>query len=164
MGGGKGNIKPEDGRQFSSEYQPQEKWTETKALEVGNKLIEWLHEKDAEGQDKGNIFFEEFLYLENNYYSELIAYLSKKFTSFLKLIERAKKIQEIKLYKYGVGDRLNANMTKFVLINEHKKVSDNSKLEHSGEINQTTQSDLSKLSLETLKKVQQELLNNGDKS
>jgi len=164
MGGGKGNIKPEDGRQFSSEYQPQEKWTETKALEVGNKLIEWLHEKDTEGQDKGNIFFEEFLYLENNYYSELIAYLSKKFTSFLKLIERAKKIQEIKLYKYGVGDRLNANMTKFVLINEHKKVSDTSKLEYSGEIKQTTQSDLSKLSLETLKKVQQELLNNGDKS
>jgi len=28
MPGGKGNIKPKDGKQFSSEYQPEEKWTE----------------------------------------------------------------------------------------------------------------------------------------
>ena len=39
--------------------------------------------------------------------------------SFFNLIEKAKKIQEIKLQKYGVGDRLNATMTKFVLINQH---------------------------------------------
>ena len=62
MTGGKGNIKPEDGKQFSSEYQPQEKWTEIKALKVGNDLIEWL-----QGEDE-NIFYEEFLYLHSNYY------------------------------------------------------------------------------------------------
>ena len=49
----------------------------------------------------------------------MIHYLSNKFTSFLKLIEKAKKIQELKLQKYGVGDRLNATMTKFVLTNIH---------------------------------------------
>jgi hypothetical protein len=119
MAGGKGKIRPEDGKKFSSEYQPEEKWTEKKAIELGNELINWLKEKDDDGEDKGHIFFEEFLIIENNYYPELITYLSKKFLSFFNLIEKAKKIQEIKLQKYGVGDRLNATMTKFVLINQH---------------------------------------------
>ncbi len=119
MAGGKGKIKPEDGRQFSSEYQPTEKWTEEKALDLGAKLITWLKAKDDDGEDKGNIFFEEFLIIENDYYPELISYLCKKFTSFFNLINRATKIQELKLQKYGVGDRLNATMTKFVLTNKH---------------------------------------------
>ena len=119
MAGGKGNIKPEDGKQFSKDYQPQEKWTEQKALELGNELIEWLKAKDAEGEDKGNMFYQEFLIIEKDLYEELIAYLCGKFTSFLKLIEKANKIQELKLQKYGVGDRLNATMTKFVLVNKH---------------------------------------------
>ena len=44
MAGGYGNIKPEEGKQFSSEYQPKEKWTEEKALKLGEDLIEycWL--------------------------------------------------------------------------------------------------------------------------
>ena len=114
MPGGNKNIKPSDGKQFSSEYQPQEKWTEAKALQVANDLIAWMR------ADSKNIFWEEFLYVENDYYSELIAYLNHKFSSFLKLTERAKKIQEIKLKKYGTADVLNAAMTKFVLINEHE--------------------------------------------
>ncbi len=132
MGGGKGNIRPEDGKQFSSEYQPQEKWTEKVALQLGQDLLNWLNEVDAEGNDKGNIFFEEFIVMVQDIHPGAISYLCKKFTSFSKLIEKAKKIQELKLYKYGVADRLNAQITKFVLINEHNKVSDNSKQEHSG--------------------------------
>lgn len=129
MPGGNKNIRPEDGKQFSSEYQPQEKWTEKRALELGQELINWLKEKDDSGNDKGNIFFEEFLIVEKDLYEELISYLSKKFSSFLKLIEKAKKIQEIKLKKYGVGDRLNATMTKFVLINNHEWA-DKSSIDH----------------------------------
>ncbi len=121
MGGGKGNIKPKDGKQFSQEYQPEEKWTEKKAIELGEDMISWLKESDT------NLFFGEYLHIVNNYYPSLISYLRNKFTSFSKLIEKAKKIQELKLYKFGVADRLNASMTKFVLINEHQKVSDNSK-------------------------------------
>jgi hypothetical protein len=136
MPGGKGNIKPEDGKQFSSEYQPEEKWTEKKAADLGKELISWMNSKDQ------HIFFEEFLILENDYYSELISYLCNKFTSFSKLIDRAKKIQEIKLYKFGVGDELNAAMTKFVLINEHNKIGDNSKVQHSGDINDNKQINL----------------------
>jgi hypothetical protein len=119
MAGGNKNIKPEDGRQFSKDYQPQEKWTEQKALDLGKELINWLKAKDAEGEDKGNIFYQEFLIIEKDLYEELISYLCGKFSSFLKLIEKANKIQELKLQKYGVGDRLNSTMTKFVLTNKH---------------------------------------------
>ena len=107
------------GKKFSSEYQPSEKWTEKKALDLGQELLSWMKEKDDDGEDKGNIFFEDFLMIENNYCEELIAYLCGKFPSFLKLIGQARKIQEIKLIKFGVGDRLNATMTKFVLTNNH---------------------------------------------
>ncbi|MDO4729121.1 MAG: hypothetical protein Q4B43_08980 [Bacteroidota bacterium] len=104
---------------FTSTYQPPEKWTEEKALQLGNELINWLKEKDKDGNDKGNVFFEEFLVIEKDLYPELIKYLGDKFTSFFKLIEQAKKIQEIKLMKLGVLNNLNASITKFVLINKH---------------------------------------------
>lgn len=136
MPGGRGKIRPSDGKQFSSSYQPKETWTEEEAIKLGNDMINWLREKDDEGEDKGNIFYEEFLLIENNYYPSLIAYLRDKFTSFSKLLEKAKKIQEIKLTKYGVGDRLNATMTKFVLINNHDW-KDKQEVEHSGETTQT---------------------------
>lgn len=113
MAGGKSNIKPEDGKQFSSKYQPAEKWTEQKSLELGNDLIKWMKESED------NMFFEEFLVIERDLYPDLIRYLKCKFTSFYELLEKAKKIQEIKLVKYGVGDRLNATMTKFTLTNNH---------------------------------------------
>jgi len=112
MPGGKGNIKPEDGKQFSSDYTPQEKWTEEIATDLGNKLIIWLNEEE------GNMFYKEFL-INNNLYGDLIGHLSKRFSSFSELIAKAKEIQEIKLVKYGVWDKLNASMTKFTLINNH---------------------------------------------
>ena len=124
------------GKQFSSEYQPEEKWTEERALQVGNDLLAWLREVDEDGEDKGNTLFEEFLYLENDYYPELIAYLCNKHKSFLTLIDKAKKIQEIKMHKYGLGDRFNVQMVKFSLINNHEW-KDKKETEHSGSIDQT---------------------------
>ena len=113
MTGGKGNIKPEDGKQFSSEYQPDEKWTEAKAIQLAEDLIKWQKGNTV------NMFWDEYLVMERDLYPTVIAYLCEKFTSFSKLIEKAKKIQEIKLKKYGTADKLNATITKFVLINEH---------------------------------------------
>lgn len=123
MPGGKGNIKPSDGRQFSESYQPERKWTKKKADQLAIDLIEWMKEEE------NNIFFEEFIVIKRDLYPGVTSYLCKKFTSFFKLIEKAKKIQELKLYKFGVEDRLNAQITKFVLINEHNKLSENSKVE-----------------------------------
>jgi len=142
MAGGKGNIKPEDGKQFSSEYQPQEKWTEKKALDIGGELIEWMKLEDE------NIFMDDFLVIVNDYPEGLISYLSKKFTSFSNLIDKAKQIQRTKLIKFGVMDKLNAPMTKFTLINNHgmfDKVEFNNN--HSGAVATTV---LSKEAAETI--------------
>ena len=119
MPGGKGNIKPEDGKQFSKDYQPNEKWTEKKAIKLGEELIVWLNEVDEDRKDKGNIFYEEFFVIVKGLYPTAYCYLATKFSSFSNLLEKAKKIQEIKLVKYGVQDQLQPTMTKFVLINHH---------------------------------------------
>lgn len=89
-----------------------EKWTEERALALGYELLEWM-------KQPMNIFFEEFLIIENDYYAELIAYLSSKFPSFLKVIDRAKKIQELKLQKHATLKDTDTGMTKFILINRH---------------------------------------------
>jgi len=101
-----------NGKMFSKEYQPEEKWTEEKALALGYELLEWM-------KQPMNIFFEEFLIIENDYYAELIAYLSSKFPSFLKVIDRARKIQELKLQKHATFKDTDTGMTKFILINRH---------------------------------------------
>ena len=129
MPGGKGKIRPEDGKQFSSTYQPPLKWTKERADKLGRELIAWQTEKPT------NIFWDEFLIIEKNLYLDVINYLCKKFTSFSELINQAKRIQEIKLKKYGTADKLNASMTKFVLINNHGWVDKTEyKAEHSGEL------------------------------
>lgn len=133
MPGGNKNIKPEDGKQFQKGDKAAEIWTEKIALKLGNDLLDWMLAEDE------NIFFEEFIFIiadAKNYherakiYPELIPYLKNKFSSFLKLIEKAKKLQEVKLNKFGCFDKLNASMTKFMLINHHN-YKDRSEIDHS---------------------------------
>lgn len=119
MPGGKGNIRPEDGKQFSSTYQPNEKWTEKKALELGHEMLDWFQEKDDKGNDIGNILFDDFLVIKKKLYPDLPTYLAKKFTSFLELYNTAVKIQEIKLMKGGLLNTVNVNMSKFILMCNH---------------------------------------------
>ena len=122
MPGGNKNIKPSDGKQFEKGHKLSEKWTEEIALKFGNDLLDWMKLADE------NIFYDEFIFMvakENDYhptvkiYPELIDYLDGKFSSFSKLIEKAKRLQEIKLKKFGCFDKLNATMVKFTLINNH---------------------------------------------
>lgn len=138
MPGGKGNIRPEDGKQFEKGNKVAAVWTEQIALKFGNDLLEWLK------SDNENIFYNEFIFMvakgevyhpEAKIYPGLISYLKKKFTSFSKLYEKAKKMQEIKLVKFGCFDKLNASMTKFTLINNHN-YKDHSEVDqrNSGEI------------------------------
>jgi len=123
----KSNLKNQ--KKFSTDYQPTEKWTEERALSFGNDLIAWLRIDE-------NIFFEYYLIVENDYYPELITYLSDKFQSFFKLIEKAKKIQEIKLAKNAVEKKTDANMSKFVLVNNHNW-RDKSEVENKSDITLT---------------------------
>ena len=121
MAGGNKNIKPEDGKQFSSEYQPdKELWSEGESLRFLNDLIAWIKEADE------NIFVDDFIFLScdeskyaGNVYAKLPNYLSSKFSSCSTLYAKAIEMQKAKLVKYGVMDKLNANMTKFTLINNH---------------------------------------------
>lgn len=113
-----------------------ETWTEEAALELGHSLIKWLTPDLIEGKgdvNEGNIFFEEYIVIRRGLTPRIANYLCNKFESFSTLYAQAKKIQEIKLVKYGVADRLNASMTKFVLVNNHDW-SDKKELEHGGEV------------------------------
>lgn len=102
-----------------------EKWTEEKALKLGNELINWLSPKIEVIQGKQrdihatNIFWEEFIVINKGYYDDLISYLCGKFNAFSDLIKKARKIQELKLVKYGIANRLQPAMTIFVLKNHH---------------------------------------------
>ncbi len=109
---------------FSKTYQPKPKWTEEKAIKLGNELIAWLK------ASPDNIYFEEFLFIEKDLYLDLPRYLAEKFDTFSELLEKARKIQELKLIKYSNADQLNASITKFVLINNHGYTSERTKNEN----------------------------------
>lgn len=142
--GGYGNIRPEDGKQFSSTYQPAEKWTEPVAKQLIEDLITWMKEEDL------NIFYEEYIVMERGLYPTITSYLGKKFSSVSKLLGMAKKIQEIKLKKFGIQGALNPQLTKFVLNVEHGMIE---KKETGITIDTSSKPDLSKISTETLEEL-----------
>jgi hypothetical protein len=117
MPGGKGKINGNiEGKQFEKGNKAAEKWTEDLALEFGNDLLNWLKLNDE------NIFFEEFILLvvdRNKYVAKISrdtpSYLAKKYSSFLELLEEAKDIEKLKLQKFGVFDKLNPSIVKFLL-------------------------------------------------
>jgi len=113
MAGGYGKISPKDGKQFDEGNKIAEKWTEEKAMALGNALVMWLRD------DPKNIFYDEYLVIEQGLYPAVTSYLAKKYSSFFNLMELAKKIQEIKLIKWGTAKQLSSAMTKFILINNH---------------------------------------------
>jgi hypothetical protein len=164
MPGGNGNIKPSDNpAPFLKGNKAAEKWTKEIADTFANELIEWLSEKftDNEGneKDKGNIFIIDFL-AERKMPPKIISYLARKFTTFDTVMEIAKNIQEAKLVKYGVADRLNASMTKFCLINHHGYV-DRQHIDHTTQGQAVNDIQITVADKATIDKVKK--LMNGDK-
>ena len=99
-----------------------EKWTEERALAFGNEMLLWMVSSDE------NIFFEEFIFLvapflpsyeDVSIFVSTPAYLANRFESFSKLLGQCRKIQELKLKKFGSFDKLNASIVKFLLSAEH---------------------------------------------
>ena len=120
MPGGKGNIKPEDGKQFEAGNKAAEKWTEEAALKFGNDLLKWMKAEDE------NIFFDDFIYLQDHdgkyagdIYADLPVYLAKRFTSFFDILQKCRLIEKTKLKKYSAFDKLNASIAKFLLSAEY---------------------------------------------
>ena len=119
----KGELPPV-GKQFTSEYQPdKEVWTEDEAVRLFNDLLAWFDQKPT------NILFDEFLFdnpklgkRPGKIYPTLFPYLKEKFDSCSRLYEKANKIQEIRLVKYSLHDKLNPTMSKFVLSTKHSYV------------------------------------------
>ena len=110
-----------------------EVWTAEKIRQLGDELIDWLTEKDENGEENSNIFFEEFLIIKKGLYRKLISYLSGRDEKFKETIERAREIQEMKLIKFGCADRLQPTMTIFCLKNHHG-YNDKRDIELSGEV------------------------------
>ena len=120
MPGGKGNIKPEDGKKFEKYNNAAEKWTEDAALKFGNDLLAWMQAEDE------NIFFDDFIHLQDHtgkyagkIYADLPAYLAKKHSSFFDILQKCRKIEETKLKKFSAFDKLNASIAKFLLSAEY---------------------------------------------
>lgn len=97
------NVNGEGGR--PKEYTPEFIEAEAEALE------EWM-------QDPSNIYFKKFAFERGYSYKRLseFAAVNRRFKDTL---ERAREWQEIKLVEGGLLDEFNANLTKFVLINNH---------------------------------------------
>ena len=120
--GGYKNIDPHGGVKFKEGNRAAEKWTEERALAFGNEMINWMTSADE------NIFFDEFIFLiapslpdygDVSIFTTTPAYLANKYSSFSNLLERARKIQETRLKKFGAFDKLNASIVKFLLSAEH---------------------------------------------
>ena len=120
MPGGYKKINGSDGVRFEANNKAAEKWTEKAALIFGNDLLDWMRAEDE------NIFFDDFIYLQDHkgkyageIYADLPAYLAKKYTSFLDILEKCKVIEKTKLKKFSAFDKLNAGIAKFLLSAEY---------------------------------------------
>jgi hypothetical protein len=117
MAGAIVNGVPVAGKKFEVGNKSAEKWTEDKAIELGEELLEWISEETSDPTER--MFMNGFFLIKKKIATSTVTLLANKFSSFRHLYEEAKKISEYKLAMHGTGDRLNAQMTKFVLQNNH---------------------------------------------
>ena len=84
-------------------------WTEELALELGNKLLDFLR------SDKKNYSVKSFFLVENSHSWTLIKRLKDKYPSFADLYNDAKEIQEEKMIDLAVNRQIDPPFTKFLL-------------------------------------------------
>ena len=120
------NLKP-----FTKEYNGAnyEKWTEEVVHKLLDELEDWLFEEvpvyAPDGvtviglRDKGNCFYNEFLY-KKRLYNDWFVYVSGKFASVSERMSNIDKIQEHKLQLLAATGKHKENITKFILSNKYK--------------------------------------------
>jgi hypothetical protein len=103
-----------------------EKWTEEKALKLGNEILKWVSQDPIiRSTDQGklsivsaNLFISKYL-IQHNYCHTLTSELAKKYKSFATVLLKIKKLQEIKINSLGLFKLLDPGLVKFNLINHY---------------------------------------------
>lgn len=91
-----------------------QKWTEEKAMAIGQELLDWLHASPM------NFLFKDFLF-EKGLYSDALIYLEKTFPRFSVYIARAREIEALRIQKYALFNKLNPGMAQWVLAVHHNQ-------------------------------------------
>ena len=89
-------------------------WTEEKAMELANALLDWMK------YDESNFLMKDFL-IEYDLYSNIISDLSEKYPPFAEHIARAKEIEAHRIQKFALTNNLNSGMAQWVLAVNHKQ-------------------------------------------
>ena len=100
--------------QFKEGNQAALKWSEEKAVALGQELLDWMNE------DPRNFLMKDFLF-EHDLYADIISYLSGRYPSFSEYITRAKEIEAHRIQKFALTNNINANMAQWVLGVHHKQ-------------------------------------------
>lgn len=100
--------------QFKEGNQAALKWSEEKAIALGQELLDWMNE------DPRNFLMKDFLF-EHDLYADIISYLSGRYPSFSEYITRAKEIEAHRIQKFALTNNINANMAQWVLGVHHKQ-------------------------------------------
>lgn len=100
--------------QFKPGNQAALKWTEEKAVALGQELLDWMQE------DQRNFMMKDFLF-EKNLYADIISYLSGRYPSFSEYIARAKEIEAHRIQKFALTNNINAGMAQWVLAVHHNQ-------------------------------------------
>lgn len=99
------------GHKFSS---APTKWTEEKAMELAEGLLEWMKSNPAHFMVKDYLF-------QNDLYSDVVSYLSDKYPQFSDYIGRAMEIQAHRIQQYALVNKINSGMAQWVLSVVHKQ-------------------------------------------
>lgn len=90
------------------------KWTEEKAMELAEGLLEWMKSSPA------HFMMGDYLY-EHDLYADVVTYLSERFSRFSDYITRAKEIQAHRIREYALVNKINSGMAQWVLAVDHKQ-------------------------------------------
>lgn len=90
-----------------------EKWTEAEAIKLGDELLEWM------GRSETNILFEKFFVIEKKLYANVHNRLAERYERFARLIDTAKKIQELRISMGCLTNEYNGGFGKFFLSANH---------------------------------------------
>lgn len=89
------------------------KWTEEAAMKLASDLRTWMEEDENE-----NIFFQEYL-AKQRIHGSTISDLTSKFPEFSAVIKELKSLQEFRINKLALKQKVNPVMAIFLLKNLH---------------------------------------------